>query len=141
MATGLIYINCGFPLAVALGGFGNIQQHEGGYHALGWLVNPILTIYGIEITGSHAILGVTVAMIIGTALFLNSRAFSAQAVSYGTFTGIFWVSVASSTLILYSLASEFPGMEIVLAIFLMACTLTFAMALIQMPTGGQKSHL
>ncbi len=141
LAVGLIFINCGFPIAIALGSFGNIEKHQGVYNSLSWLVNPVFKVGTIEVTGSHAILGIAILMIVGTALLLNSRAFSAQAVAYGTFTGIFWTSVATSSAILFSLNAEFPGLNIFASILLLASTLIFAIALVQLPTGGQKSHV
>lgn len=141
LSMGLILFNCGFPLAVAMGAFGSIEKHTKFYNNLLWLTNPIFKIGAIEITGMHAVIGITLVMIVGTALLLNSRAFSSQGVAYATFTGVFWTSFGTSSLIIFSLASEFPGLSIFYTIFLLIAALIFVIGLIQMPTGGQRSHV
>lgn len=142
LAMFMIFFNCGFPLAVAMGGFGSIEKHTGVYNSLIWLANPIFSIGTVEITGVHAIMGITMAMIVATIIWpLGTRPVSSQGVAIGAFTGIFWVSFGTSSVIILSLAGEFPGLNIFYTIFVLAATLIFVIALIQLPTGGQKTHV
>jgi len=141
MAMAMIFINCGFPLSIAMGGFGSIEKHTGIYDSITWLAKPLFKIGIIEVSGSDVIIAIAVLMIIGTALFLNSRAFSSQGVAYATFAGIFWVPFLTSSTIILSIANDFPGLNILWLIFLLVSVLIFAMAMVQLPTGGQKSHV
>ena len=141
MSMAFIFINCGFPIAVTMGAFGSIQEHTGFYHSLTWLANPIFSIGPITISGQHAVIGIALIMLTGTALFLNSRAFSAEGVAYVTFAGIFWISFGTSSSIILSLCDDFPGLNILWTILLLAAALIFIMTLIQMSTGGQKANV
>ena len=142
LAMSLIFINCGFAVAAVMGAFGSMSEYTGIYQELQILATPIISIGPIEVTGMTAI---TVLLIGATALVLNSRAFSSEGVAMGAFTVVFWGSVSISGAIFSKIqdgdGNPFPGIGVFLAIFLLVSTLIFVNALVQMPTGGQKSHV
>ena len=140
MAMATIFINCGFPLAVVMGGFGNLEKHQGLYTNLGW-ISKSFNIGIISFSGGDLILVIAGLMVLGTALFLNSRAFSSQGVAIALFTGIFWIPFGTTSLIIRSVAKDFPGLNIIWSIYFLIAILIFAIAMIQLPTGGQKSHV
>ena len=141
MAMAMIFINCGFPLSIAMGGFGNLEKHTGIYNSLAWLTQPVFNIGTIEFSGGNLILIIAGLMVVGTALFLNSRLFSSQGVAYALFAGIFWVPFGTTSAIILSISHDFPGLNILWIIFLLVSVLIFAMAMVQLPTGGQKTHV
>lgn len=142
MAMSLIFVNCGMAVAAAMGAFGSMSKLTGIYQSLQILTVPILKIGPFNVTGMVIIVGLLIG---GTVLFLNSRPFSSQGVAYGLFFSVFWGSVATSSIIFYNITdvdgNPFPGISVFIAIFLLASTLIFINAFVQMPTGGQKSHV
>lgn len=142
MAMVLILINCGFAISAAMGAFGSMSEYTGIFNSLQALAKPYFQIGPFEINGIITIVGI---LIIGTALFVNSRAFSSEGVAYAVFFGVFWLSVGTSTLIFYSIRDSdgnlIPGINIFITIFLLVSALIFINAFVQMPTGGQKTHV
>ena len=142
MAMALVFVNCGFAVSAVMGAFGSMSEFTGIYQSLQVLATPILHIGPFDVTGMMLIVGL---LITGTALLLNSRAFTSEGVAYALFFSIFWGSVGTSSLIFSRIqdsdGNPFPGLGIFLAIFLLASTLIFVNAFVQMPTGGQKTHV
>ena len=148
MAMAQIFINCGFAIlnSIKIAGtntsiFGvDYGNHTGVFQQLTWLVNPIFTIPGINlgVTGIQALAG---AMALATVIVLstNIALVNAQGIAYAVFALIFWGSFVTAMAVISGI--PFPGVEIFYLIYGMASALIFTIALIQMPTGGQKAHV
>ena len=140
LAMAMIFINCGMMIAVAMGAFGDTTPTP--YADFQGIVNAQFKIGLLEFKGADIIAVIAGVMILATALLLNSRAFSSEGVAIGVFTGIFWVSVGlTDVILLNSISNRFPGFNIFIGIYTLAAFLIFINALVQMPTGGQRSHV
>jgi len=122
----IIFINAAAFLLGSLGVFPGIDHTSFG--AISALLGQ----------SQFAILVVAGLMSAGTAVFLGTKIISSQGVAYGTFAALFWTSFVISAGIIRGI--PLPGMELIFPIFTVACTMIFLVALIQMPTGGMKSH-
>lgn len=143
MAMALVFVNCGFAISAIMGAFGSMSEYTGIYDSLQVLDTPIMRIGPFDITGMVLIVG---ALIAGTVLLpLSTRFFSSEGVAYALFFSIFWGSVGVSSLIFSRIrdgdGNPIPGIPVFLTIFVLASTLIFVNAFIQMPTGGQKTHV
>ena len=128
-AMAVIFINCGFAIADAIGVFGSdISDIAGVFHTLKWLTNPYVM--------------ATLATIFatGTVVVLNTNAINDRGIAYTTFTALFWGSVLLTGKVVFT-KIDVPGVELFYTIFCIAAALVFVNALIQMSTGGQKSHV
>lgn len=137
----IIFINVGFAF---IGAFfadaftSEITSHADSIEGLqtvlttGWF-----DVMGFTFTTMHAF---ALALVIGTILILNSKPGpSSQGVSYGIFTIVFWGGITSTWGVLKGF--DVPGIDFIYTMFVLVATLVFIMALIQMSTGGQKSHV
>jgi hypothetical protein len=61
--------------------------------------------------------------------------------SLSVFGGLFWGIWGATSNLLGSIMGQFPGFTIMWTVFSMLILIIFIMALIQMITGGQKSHV
>lgn len=142
IAMAQIFISCGFVVSAALGVFGNMSEYTGIYQSLMVFADPWFTIGPITFNGITAI---AILMVGATTLVLNSRLFSSEGVAIGVFAAVFWGSFAISSTIFGALrdgdGNPFPGLLIFVGIYGIASALIFVIALVQMPTGGQKSHV
>lgn len=148
MAMLMIFINCGFYIATALGVFGPVVggvpppgAPETAYGEIEGFINASFKIGGLSFIGRDIILAIAVIMIFATALILNSRAFSSQGVAIGVFAGVFWVSIGLTDVILFNIQDPYGGLKLFIGIYNIAAFLIFVNALVQMPTGGQKAHV
>ena len=97
----------------------------------------LFDVMGFTFTTMHAF---ALALVVGTILILNSKPGpSSQGVSYGIFTIVFWGGITSTWGVLKGF--DVPGIDFIYTMFVLIATLVFIMALIQMSTGGQKSHV
>ena len=135
MAMATIFINAGIYVVGILGMFGSIGN-DSFMDIFTTFANPIITIAGVEVRGIDAIAG---ALAIGTIVFLNSNAVNDRGIAYTIFTVIFWGSFGIASVSLSEIA--LPGVEVFYTIYFLAACLIFIMALVQMPMGGQKSHV
>lgn len=144
LAMVMIFINCGFAVAASMGVFGNIFNPEtalegGLFSFLRWELSFNVLGFAIAINGVHAIM---IALITGSFLVLNSNIGpSSSGYAYGIFTVIFWFGILSTDSILVNTIGHYAGVGIFLTIYNLAAMLIFINALIQMPTGGQRSHV
>ena len=104
------------------------------------LANPVFTVGALSISGIQSI---AIIMLGATAVvpFVQGKFFSAEGVAYVVFALVFWGSFATTTLIFIPMVNRFSGLAIFVSIFGIASALIFVIALVQMPTGGQKSHV
>lgn len=128
LAMALIFINAGFLVVMASGAFGGL-----------------LDAYGANIPSmSFAQIGIvagTIGAAAAVSVLLRGGGQSVTSAAISTFSGIYWASNAASLTLLWNLSYAFPGLEIFMVIFFLAAILIFVNALIQIPTGGQKSHV
>lgn len=129
MAMFVVFINAGFAIVDAFGIFGSeISGMADIFGRLTWLTNPLVmaTLAG--------------AMAAGTIVVLNSNVITDRGIAYVTFISTFWGSVILTGIVIFG-KINIPGLELFYTIYCMACALIFVNALIQMSTGGQKSHV
>ena len=140
LAMFLIFINCGVMITAALGAFGDMNEYSAGVDTLNTLANPVFKVGGVSITGIQSI---ALLMLGATAVvpIIRGKFFSAEGVAYVVFIIVFWGSFATTTLIFTPMVNRFPGLAIFVGIFGIASALIFVIALVQMPTGGQKTHV
>jgi len=128
-AMSVIFINCGFAIVDAIGVFGSdISRLSGVFQQLSWLTHPV-------VMGALATLFAG-----GTIVLMNSNAVTDKGIAYTTFIGIFWGSVILTGAVVFS-KTDLPGMELFYTIYCIAAALIFVNALVQMSTGGQRSHV
>jgi len=128
-AMAVIFINCGFAIVDAIGVFGSdISNLAGVFEKLKWLTNPV-------VMGTLAALFAA-----GTVVVLNTNAINDRGIAYTTFIGVFWGSVILTGIVVFS-KIPIPGIELFYTIYCIVAALVFVNALIQMSTGGQKSHV
>lgn len=128
-AMSVIFINCGFAIVDAIGVFGSdITGLAGIFQQLTWLTNPV-------VMGALATLFAA-----GTIIVLNTNAVTDKGIAYTTFIGIFWGSIILTGVVVFS-KIDMPGIELFYTIYCIAAALVFVNALVQMSTGGQKSHV
>lgn len=128
---------CGFVIIDAFGITG-FSDYTGVYNSLIWLTNPIFTIPGIglNVTG---IMALAIAMALATIIVLNSNFVTDRGMAIALFALIFWGSFTAAIVIMQKIT--FPGVEVFYGIFFLISSLIFIIGLIQMPTGGMKSHV
>ena len=141
----MIFINCGFYIMISMGVFSGMDAPTHAYSGIQGFIKSSFSIGLISISGSDIVIAIAILMIVGTALVLNSRVFSSQGVAFGVFTGVFWVSIGTTDVILMNIhdssGNPFPGLGIFVTIYTIAAFFIFVIALVQLATGGQKSHV
>lgn len=140
MAMVVIFVNAGFAIMNQIGAFGSeITDRAGIWASLTWLSTPIFTIplIDLEVTG---ILALSTAIALATVVILNTNIVTDRGVSVAAFALIFYGSVFLTGATIFA-NYDLPGLELFYTIFVLACTLIFIMAVVQMPTGGQKTHV
>ena len=136
LSMALICLNAGIYIANAIGCFGDMSDVTGIFPQLLFLTNPIINIAGIELKGIDIIAG---ALAGGTIVVVNTNAINDRGIAYTVFAVVFWGSFVISSVVLTKI--PFPGIEMFYAVFFLISVMIFVIALIQMPTGGQKSHV
>jgi len=139
----IIYINIGFAVVASLNVFGSeIESHTTGIISLS---ETILTakftipLIGVDVTAPMVLAGL---MVTGSILVYNTTPGpQPSGVAIGAFAIVFWGSLTSTGIIIGSFTDDFPATGMFYAIFLLVSTLMFLMALIQMGSGGHKSHV
>ena len=138
-AMAMIFINAGFAIVFSLGIFGEVfETHASAWNDLAVIANYEFVIPGTELT-FPGITAVAVAIAVASASFVGTRVSSPSGVATTWFAFLFWGSFIISFVTLATI--PLPGIEIWLSIFMLAATLLFAITLIQMQTGGQKSNV
>lgn len=130
-----IFINAGFYIVGLMNVFGDLGSNAW-LGIFGTFATPLVTVAGVSIRGIDAI---AVAIAVSTIIILNTNAINDRGVAYTVFTIVFWGSFGIASVTLGNIA--LPGVEVFYGIYFLACTLIFIMALVQMPTGGQKAHV
>jgi len=129
-AMSVIFINCGFAIVDAIGVFGSdITGLAGIFQQLKWLTNPV-------VMGGLAALFAAGTII----LPFSARPGTDKGLAYITFIGIFWGSIILTGVVIFS-RIDMPGIELFYTIYCIAAALVFVNALIQMASGGQKTHV
>lgn len=145
LATLMVYINCGFYIMISIGLFNGINSPDNAYSNIQGFINNEFSIGLISVSGGDIIIAIAVLMIAGTALVVNSRAFSSEGVVYGVFTMVFWMSIGITDVIVLNIVDSngdpFPGLNIVAGIFTVSSFFIFVIAMVQLGTGGQKAHV
>lgn len=134
-----IFICCGFGIIDTFDIFGSDFSKETGiFNSLKSLSTPIFTVPGIDldVTGISALAG---AMALATIVILNTNIVTDRGIALAVFSLIFWGSFTTALVVMTKI--DIPNMEFMYTIFLLASTLIFINALVQMPTGGQRSHV
>ena len=144
LAMVMIFINCGFAVAASINVFDiNAPDADG-------LLDLVTSDTDIEFLGQRIsfsnITAFAVALVIGSLLIVNTKVGpSSSGIAYAIFTIVFWGGILSTNAILITTTSidgvPIPGFEIFIAVFDLAAMLIFVNALVQMPTGGQRSHV
>lgn len=141
LCMGIIFINIGFAF---LGAFFNdaftseVTGHASSIQTLQTvLTTPLFSVGGFSFTTMWLLAG---AMVVGTFLILNSKPGpSSQGIAYAAFTIVFWGGMTSTWVILTGF--DIPGVNFIYTMFVLIATLVFVIALVQMATGGQKTHV
>lgn len=128
MSMATIFVNCGFAVIGSIGVFNIGSEYTGIFNRLTYLAHPLVV---------TALAGILAA---ATIVILNSNAVTDKGVAYTTFTTTFWGSFGIASLI-FAKFTKYPGIEMFYIIYTIACALMFVIGLVQMPTGGQKSHV
>ncbi len=128
---------CGFVIIDAFG-IPGFSDYTGVYSSLSWLMNPVFTIPGIGL-GVTGIMALAIAMALATIIVLNSNFVTDRGMAIAIFALVFWGSFTAAIVVMTKI--EFPGVEVFYGIFFLISTLVFVIGLIQMPTGGMKSHV
>ena len=138
LSMALICFNAGIYITNAIGCFGDMSEVSEIFPQLLFLTNPIINIVGIELKGIDIIAG---ALAVGTIVVVhtNITGFTDRGVAYTAFTVMFWGSFLISSAVLTKI--PFPGIEMFYTVFFLISVMIFVIALIQMPTGGQKPHV
>lgn len=144
LAMAQIFFSCAFAILNGIKiGMTNVSifgidygNHTGAYGALAGLANPIFTIEGFEVTGIIVFAGILAT---ATVVVLSTNLINAQGIAYTAFAVIFWGAFVSAVSVFTGF--DIAGLEIFLVIYTIASTLIFFIALVQMPTGGQKAHV
>ena len=153
LAMFMIFLNCGFAIMLSINnGMFFASPDEGGMttqsdeldemkstsNIYSVMQAEIFTIPGLDITINviEAVAGVlaVAAAVLG---FFGGQA--ASGVAIGGFAIVFWGSIVSTKIFLTSIAT--PEIDMFYNVFMLAATLIFIIALFQMTTGGQKSHV
>lgn len=139
MAMVMIFFNAGIAIVYSIGAFG--PQFE--QHASVWNLLAAIATFEFEIPFTNWIfpgmMVLAMAFAAATAIVLGTKPISDRGVAIITFTGLFWGSFLLAFSVLYQLPGDATGLF--LGVFSVAAVLIFTMGLIQMPTGGQKSHV
>ena len=139
LAMGTIFFNVGIYLTSLLGMFGNLGGASNSFMDLFLTFStPVITIPYVDLP-VRGIDAIAFALALSTIVIFNSNAINDKGVAYTTFIVIFWGSFLMASASLSSI--NFPGFSIIYMIYFLASVLIFVMALVQMPTGGQKSHV
>jgi hypothetical protein len=147
LATLMVYINCGFFIMISIGLFDSTTTPDNAYSNIAGFINTefILVENILEVRGSDIVTAIAILMIAGTALVVNSRAFSSEGVVYGVFAMVFWMSIGITDVILLNITDSngdpFPGVSLFIGIYTISAFFIFVIAMVQLPTGGQKSHV
>jgi len=138
----ILFVNCGFAIIASTGAFGSeITEKTSVYQALTVLSTPIFSINSdtgdtlFSVTGVMALAGL---IAVSTVVILQSNLVNDRGVAVGAFAALFYGSLFLTGVTLFS-SFAFPGLELFYTIFVLICTLSFVLTIIQMPTGGQKS--
>jgi hypothetical protein len=140
MAMVVIFVNAGFAVINQIGSFGaEITERAGIWASLTWLSTPvfIIPLINLEVTG---ILALSTAIALATVVVLNTNVITDRGVAVAAFALIFYGSVFLTGATIFA-NYDLPGLEIFYTIYILGCTLIFLMAVVQMPTGGQKTHV
>lgn len=138
LGMGMIFINCGFAIVFSLDIFGSqFETHSAVWDALRVIATLEFAIPGTDIS-FPGIAGFAIA-IAGASSFIGSKVVSTSGVAIVMFAVLFWGSFGLAFTVLTQI--PLPGIGLFLTIFLVAALLIFSNAIIQMPTGGQRSHV
>jgi len=138
LSMALIFINAGIYITSAMGVFGDLAGLDSVFSQLSIFYNPLFDIpyIGYTVRGIDALAGLLAG---GTIVVLNSNYITDRGISYGAFTLMFWGSFGTTSLVLNKI--NIPGITIFYTVFTIAAVFLFAITLVQMPTGGQKSFV
>ena len=140
MAMIVIFINAGYAIMDQIGVFGNaITQRASGFDGFSWLSTPVVTIPGVNLAVT-GILAISVAIALGTVVILNTNVVNDRGLAIAMFAFIFYTSIFLAGDTVFQ-NYDLPGIEIFYTIYILACTMIFLIAVIQMPVGGMKSHV
>lgn len=138
MAMGMIFVCCGMAVIFSLDIFGSqFSTHASIWNSLSVIATFTFPIPGTDISfpGITALAG----MIAVASSFIGSKVTSPSGVAITWFALLFWGSFSTAFIVLTQI--PLPGLELFLTIFSLAALLIFSNAVIQMPTGGQRSHV
>lgn len=136
----VIFVNAGFAVMNQFGAFGSeIAERAGIWGSLTFLSTPVFTIplIDLNVTG---VLALSTAIALATVVVLNTNVINDRGVAVAAFAFIFYGSVFLTGATIFA-NYDLPGLELFYTIYILACTLIFVMAVVQMPTGGQKPHV
>lgn len=146
LAMVLICVNAGIYIIATMGIFGDMSEISSIFPQLNSYTEPIITVAGVEIKGIDLI---AAALATATIIVLNTNAVNDRGIAYTIFTIVFWGSFGVSSIVIskfgyYNDQSEwvtFPGIEIFYTVFFLISVMIFLISLVQLPTGGQKTHV
>ena len=144
LAMGTIFFNAGIYITSLLGMFGNMGGVSNSFMSLFLTFStPVITLpFNLPIIGQPVLRGIDLiagALAASTVIFLSSNFVNDRGVGYSIFSIFFWGSFLMASASISSI--NFPGVSIIYMVYFLASTLIFIMALVQMPTGGQKTHV
>lgn len=145
LAMAYVFICCGFAITSSLGVFHSMTEQTTVYNQVGGIIGMEIHLGILTISGSDLVIAIAAILLVGTAIVLYTQPFSAQGVAYVVFSVIFWTAYGTAYSVMWSLrdaaGNPIPGVGIFWGIFTIVGFFTFIIALVQMPTGGQQSHV
>lgn len=146
LAFVILFVNCGFAIVSSIGVFGSdIDDLTGstggdnwGYGALSILSEPIFSIEheGVVLFSVTGIMGLAGLIAASTIVVFNSNLVNERGVAIAAFTILFYGGVFLTGVTIFS-KFDFPGLNLFYMIFVLFCTLSYVLTIIQMPTQGQ----
>jgi hypothetical protein len=135
-AMALIFINAGFAIVFSLDIFGTGFSSQ--WSALTVFTDLEFTVPGTTFT-FNGVLALAGVIAIASATVLGTKVVSPAGIATGTFAAVFWGAFITAFITLTTI--PLPGLNLWITIFTLSAVLIFVVALVQMQTGGQKSHV
>lgn len=131
----MICLCAGIYIVDLIGFFGSVSGSDI-FPLLMIFNNPIITISGVSIRGVDLIAG---AIASATIVILNSNAINDRGVAVIVYSAMFWGSWGISSNVILKIGV--PGISMFWGVLSIIAVFIFIISLVQIPTGGMRSHV
>ena len=144
MSMIIVFINAGYAIMHQIGVFGvAVANRAGGFEGFHWLIEPIFELnselFEFSING---VMILSVTMALATVVILHTNLVTDRGYAIIIFTLVFYTSIfVAGHTVFANYDTRLPGVELFYTIYIIAATLIFIIGIVQMPLGGQKSHV